>query len=400
MAAADTLNVGIGVSTEKDIAQAVKEAMLKARSSIYKEKVDLAIVFSSINFARPTAIKIISNLLGPVPIIGASGAAVLSNQGILKNGLSIVLISFPKMVSFNTALIKDIGSKAALTAGQELGKKLLDDFHGIRRDLGIIFSDGLIEENSGLISGLQERFGTSFPMFGASASDDLKFLKTYIYFNQEIFNDAACGMLLGGKLNFGLGLKHGWKPLGKPRQITSAKNNIIHQIDNLPAVKIYEDYLARNVAELRKELKRISIFYPIGIHLTGEKEYLLRNLHSIENDGSLVCQGNTPEGSQIRLMIGTRESCLAATQQAAEETKKNFPDKKIGLALVFDSISRYILLGRNAARELEIIKERLGKDTPIAGIYTYGEQAPLRAINYQGKTYCHNQTIAILGIGG
>jgi len=49
---------------------------------------------------------------------------------------------------------------------------------------------------------------------------------------------------------------------------------------------------------------------------------------------------------------------------------------------------------------LEIIKEKLGKDTPIIGIYTYGEQAPLRAVNYQGRGYFHNQTIAILGIGG
>ncbi len=41
--------------------------------------------------------------------------------------------------------------------------------------------------------------------------------------------------------------------------------------------------------------------------------------------------------------------------------------------LVFDSISRYMFLRRDANKELEIIKERLDKDTPLIGIYTYGE---------------------------
>ena len=34
----------------------------------------------------------------------------------------------------------------------------------------------------------------------------------------------------------------------------------------------------------------------------------------------------------------------------------------------------------------------------MAGFYTFGEQAPLKSINYQGKSYFHNQSIAILGL--
>jgi len=140
--------------------------------------------------------------------------------------------------------------------------------------------------------------------------------------------------------------------------------------------------------------------YPIGIYLPGEEEYLLRNILSIEEDGALVFQGDVPQDSQIRLMIGTKESCLTATQQAIDEVKNGLGNHACDFVFVFDSVSRYILLGRQANKELEIIKEKLGKDIPIIGIYTYGEQAPLRAVNYQGRVYFHNQTIAILGIGG
>jgi len=394
------IQVGIGLSTAKDLIQATKEAVNQASTNIHTDKIDLAVVFSSIEFAHTGVLKTIGSLLGSVPIIGCSSLAIISNQGVFKRGLIIMLLRLSEGVYFNVAYVKEIEKKSATAAGEELGEKLLYGFKDIRRDINVVFSDGLIQDGSGLISGLQERLGASFPLVGASASDNLSFQKTYLYFNQEVLNDAACSMLWGGKLNFGLGTKHGWKPLGKPRYITKSKGNVVDEIDNAPAVKIYEEYFNKDISGLKKDLKRISIFYPIGIYLPGEEEYLIRNILSIEGSGSLIFQGNVPQDSQIRLMIGTKESCLAATQQAVEEVKKGLLGRSLNFVLVFDSASRYMLLGRQAGQELEILKEGLGKDTPIIGIYTYGEQAPLRAISYLGRTYFHNQTITVLGIGG
>lgn len=394
----ENIAVGIGISWEKNISKAIKEAIQQAKLNLYREKIDLAIIFSTINFTQPNTIQTITDILGDIPVIGCSGAALITNKGVLSNGVSIMLLSFPKATYFNTALVNDIASKTAFNAGEELGEKLLRGFQNIRRDLGLIFSDGLIKDVSGLIYGLQGKLGTSFPLIGASASDNLQFLKTYLYFNEKLYSNAVCGIIFGGKVNFGWGIKHGWKPLGKPRRITKSHANIIYEIDNSPAVNVYEEYLACNLRELKNELSRISTFYPIGIELQDEDEYLLRNLHSVDNEGALIFQGNVPEGSRIRLMIGTKESCLAATRQALNEALNGLFGKKIGFAFIFDSIARYILLGRNANKEIEVIKEMLGSQIPIMGIYTYGEQAPLKAVKYHGKTYSHNQTCTILTI--
>jgi hypothetical protein len=99
-------------------------------------------------------------------------------------------------------------------------------------------------------------------------------------------------------------------------------------------------------------------------------------------------------------MIGTKESCLTATQQASKEALDGLSGRKAEVVFVYDSISRYVLLGREADKELEIIKNQFGKDTPVIGFYTYGEQAPLKAISYHGHAYSHNQTITILALGG
>jgi len=396
------INVALGTSENHDPVQAAVEALNQAKEKLGSQKIDLCILFTSSNLTHPNILKTIHNYLTEdVQVYGASGIAVISNEGkTLRYGLTVALLSFSENIYFNSAFVSDISAKTPSIAGEELGEKLSFGFKNIRRDFGVLLSDGYIYDASAFLNGLKRRLGLSFPIVGGCASDNLKLHKTFLYYNNAIINDSACGLVFGGKLNFGIGIKHGWKPLGKMRSITSSNANVIYEIDNQPAAKIYEEYFSMNINQLRKELKRISILYPIGIFLEGEDEYLLRNLLYIDESGALIFQGSVPEQSSIRLMIGTKESCIDAARQAAEEVKKNFLGRTINFVLVFDSVSRYTLLRREAEEEINTIKGVLGKETPIAGFYTFGEQAPLKSINYQGQSHFHNQSIAILAIGG
>lgn len=392
------LDVGIGLSTEVDPAVAVKEAARQAIKNIRYKKFSLAIVFSSLGFASSAVLKALSAQLENVPLIGCSGTPIISSQGIFKHGIIVMLLGHHEDISYSTALVNTITKASPLVAAQELGQKLLADSATMRRVLSVVFFDGLLKENSNFIDGLQQRLGTRFPLLGASASDDLHFSKTYVYYNKEAASDAACGLLLGGKINFGLGIKHGWRPLGKPRVVTKSEDNIVYAIDGKAAAMMYEDCLGLDTASLRKELRYLSVFYPVGIHLAMENEFLLRNVLSIEDNGALVFQGNIAEGSEIRLMIGTKESALEATEQACLEAKRDI-GTNIDFLFVFNSISRYILFKREAYKELEVIKNTIGRDIPIIGFYTYGDQAPLKTGTYQSKIYFHNHTIAVLAIG-
>ncbi len=393
------MNISLGFSENKDHIQAANEAVSQAIVGLGKNRGDVAIIFTTIEFAHPLVLKIANNLLGGIPILGCSSLGIITNKGIFKHGFAILIINLNQQTFLNVASVKDVNKKTPIAAGRELGEKLLYGCKDVRRSLSLIFSDGLISDGTSLINGLQENLGRSFPLIGASASDNLAFTKTFQYFNKDVLTDSCCGLLFGGKINFGFGIKHGWKALGKIRYVTKAEGNIIKEINGEPAVKLYEDYFAKDVLELAKELRRISIFYPIGIYLQGEKEYLLRNILSIKDDGSLVTQGDIPQNSQIRLMIGTKDSCLAAAAASCIEAKRNLGAQKTKFVMVFDAASRFTLLGRQCTKELEIIKAAFGENTPLIGIYTYGEQAPLKSINYLGRAYFHNQSINVLALG-
>lgn len=394
-----SFKVAIGVSTKKTIPEAAQEAALKCISQIPAPgETSLALVFSTPDFASAGLLKSIRQVLkSTIPIIGCCAVNLITSEGIQKEGVIIALLSLAN-TKISCGLIETTKNKDPLSGAQELGTALASHLKGQRRQFCLLFNDGLSENTSGLIKGLQSVLGVSFPFIGGGSSDNLKFRQTYQYYDQRVLNKGTVCALLAGKLNFGLGIKHGWRPLGKARVITASGGSIIKKIDGQNACYLYEDYFAKTIKELKKELPRISILYPIGVYLEGESEYLLRNIISLNEDGSITTQGDVPQGSSIRLMIATKESCLEAARQAALQVQVNLRDKKAEFALVISSASRAYLLGRQAHSEIKIIREVLGRETPLFGFYSYGEYAPLGSINYYGQTYLHNQTITILGI--
>ncbi|HAH21586.1 MAG: hypothetical protein A2Y00_05710 [Omnitrophica WOR_2 bacterium GWF2_43_52] len=391
--------VAIGKSQKKDLLEAIQEATKACFSQIPIHEISMALIFSSPEFAVQSLLKHIQpNLKANTPLLGCSAIHLITGSGIQKEGLVIVLLSLP-----NTKIacgFTDVTPyKNAFSSGQELGTRLMANFQDYRRELCLLISDGLSEYTPELIQGLQSIIGRSFPFFGGGSSDNFEFKRTSQYYGENIFTKNTVAALLGGKLSYGIGIRHGWKPLGKIRTVTESKTNILRKIDDKKASQLYEDYFAKTLSELKKEITYINVLYPIGIYLEGENEYLLRNIVSLNDDGSITTQGSIPSGSAIRLMISTKESCLEAARQAALQVQHAMHYKKICFALAISSASRVRVLGRAVDKEVKAIKEVLGENTPLAGFYSYGEYAPLGATTYHGQTYSHNQTIAIVGIG-
>jgi hypothetical protein len=393
------LSVGVGISEKKDPFVAASEAAKIALHQIHHKEISFGFLFTSIHFASPKLLEGIAYVLGNnVKILGCTGAGLISQAGIGKYGVGLMLISSTEKIRFGLAASTNIAEKSARSAGEEFAHQALQDLGGTQRDIALIFVDGLIENSSDLIRGIKDVVGLSFPIFGGSSADNFRFHKTFQYFDGHLLTNSLVGAIFSGENFFGMGIRHGWKPLGKPHLITEVKGNVIKKIENKPAVHIYQDYFGKSREEVEKNLIRLTIYYPLGLYLPGEAEYLLRNALRIDADGGIVCQGDAAEGNEVRIMMGTKEWALDAATQAAQEAKSALKDKEIRAAIIFESVSRNKLLGRLTEKELSRIKEVLG-DVPLLGICTYGEQAPLKSLEHYGETYFHNETVAILTIG-
>ena len=397
------MEIGAGLSQGDNSISAAQEAVGQAKANL-KEKAELALVFGTPSLSSSSLLKAASEALPGVPIIGSSGKAVICSEGIFKHGVAVMLLNFSGKAHFHAASVINVARRSQL-AGEEMGEKLSSGLKDYTRALSLIFCDQLIQSSTHFISGLQSRIGKGLPLAGACPSGD-SFFENHLYFNQYITSDACVGITLDSGLSFGIGAGGGWKPLGKSNTVTKAEGNVVESIGGSPASKLYQDYLGYDWPKLKTNLKLAASLYPLGIYLPQEKEYLLRNPISLGASGSVSFSGEVPQNSTVRLMLGTKNTCLAAARQAAAEANANFaacPAARSGytkrMALVFSSFSRYTLLGQDAKKELEAIQETLGQDTPVIGIYTQAEVTPLSSERYRGQAQLQNQTITIVILG-
>ncbi len=97
--------------------------------------------------------------------------------------------------------------------------------------------------------------------------------------------------------------------------------------------------------------------------------------------GSLICTGDVPEGSEVRLMIGGYESALEAAQQAAYDAADQLGGTRLSGALIFCGVARQKMLGSEFQGEIDVIRDALGgAGVRLGGFYSYGEMAPTQYV--------------------
>ena len=403
------IDIGTGLSLGKNVIASAEEAVRQARNQkSAKTAADLAIVFATADYIPSALLSSLNKLLGSTPLIGATAPAIITNQGIFKHGIALMLLSFPDGVYFNCSGVSMDERPNALQAGELMGERLLYGFKNVPRSLGLLFLDRINENSPEFVFGLQEKLGKSFPCIGASVCLPEAGPAYHTFCNETALANGCAGILWGGRLSFGLGIKHGWKPLGKPHTITQSYKNIIYRIDDKPAVELYAEYLGYEETRIRKEFKKISLLYPLGIRMPGQKDYLLKNLYALDDTGAFLTQGAVTEGTVVSLMIHTHETALSATTEAVEEAQASLaiaPAKAHrgqvnSFGLVFDSMLRVTTFGREAKRELAALKNSVPAQTPFIGMCTYTELAPLKSDTYRGQTYFQDQSISVVLIEG
>lgn len=394
----------VGISREINGFSAGNKAAGQAIKGLGKDTAQLLIVFSSVVFNQEEMLQGVLEAARGIPLIGCSTAGEIVTNGPSKKTVAVMAIS-AQGVQFNLGLGQNI-KESALAAGSQLGENLLSQTKDGK--LVIMLPDGLAGNGADIVRGLQNALGENFLIAGGAAGDDFLFKKTYEYYNDQILSGAVVGAMVSGDVKFGIGVRHGWKPIGASKKVTKSKGAILYELDNKPAVQIYEEYFGKKAEELKSEpLARMAITYPLGLKIPNSDEYLIRDPITAGSQGEITCAAEVPEGSEINLMMGSKSDAIKAARQAAEQCVQGIKEKggsKVTTAILFNCIARDKLLAQDAQKEIDVIKQVLGDSAEMIGFYTYGEQAPIgggSAANAQKtrKSEFCNETMVIVAFG-
>jgi len=362
-------------------------------------KPNVCIVFASSHYDARGVVTGIQSVLGSeVEIIGCTTAGEIASNGPVKvNSVTVQLLGSTD-IKFFTALGEGI-QEDARTAGKIAAEELKLKSEGYDLGLAIMLSDVLVGNGAETVRGVLEVFGVEFPIIGGAAGDNFKFEKTFVIHNQYVYSGAAVILGLTTPVKVGVGVRHGWMPVGTPRLVTKSIGSRVYEFDHKPAMSLYEDYFGENSLELRTTtLAKLAITYPIGIRVPSQQEMLIRDPLKVMEDGSIVCAAEVPQGSEIQLMVGSKEEAIEAAKNAAIQALQDLKGVEPKTILIFNCIARNKLFGSALGEEIEAIHSAIGVHVPLAGFYTYGEIAPIqgvtRAIGACASEF-HNETVVV-----
>ncbi len=391
-------SISIGFSQDPNPQNAILQACVQVKNQLNAAGTDLIIIFASPQYIVPETQSVITRSLKPKHLVGSSTGGIILSNGVTNRGIAIVGINSDDMC-FGVSAIKDIDTQDMHDTGFDLARKAAQDLNSSHREVFITFSEGIEKNSSPFISGVREVLGGGFPVLGAISSDDFKYKKLSQFFQDQTLHNSVVGLLLGGTFHLALGCKHSFKPLGRPRTLTKVDGYILRTIDNKPAVEIYKHFLGPEAEGLKNvPLNSYAAMYPLGFYLEESRQYLLRNIIDILEDGSIVCHAGIPQDAEVHLMISNKESCRNSAIEAAELVKSSLADRPAKLVLIFESLARHKILGRSAFSEIQAVKNVLGPTTPIAGMCSYGEIGPFDTLNNIKNIYLHNESILMVAI--
>ena len=371
-----------------DAHEAAKEAAFELKDRLGCDP-DVVLVFFSAEFA---AAEVSSGLWSELPkstaVVGCSAFAELGPDGALTHSVTALGLSLP---GYRKQILSVLPGNSD---SFEVGKQLVADLQGQRPDLLVLLPDVLTLNATRLLRGIQSVFGEDVNVVGGAPADMGAFKQTTMLAGTQLQASGAVALALYGPISIAAAACSGYRPVSVPLRATKVeKGNVVLELDGKPALPVYLDFLGPR----KSELPGVTIEYPIGVVRPGKApgEVALEVVRAAfgmdDKRGALILGGDVPEGAELRILTATREDVLRGTKVAVESALSACQDAD--LMLLFNCMSRKIILGPRYKEEYVVADSVLPKALPRVGFYTYGELSPVHSV-----TQHHESTFTVAAV--
>ena len=352
----------------------------------------LLLVFASPAYDLAKLLNGIRSVAGSeVPLIGCSTAGEIDTAGPAASSVVVVALG-GEGFSVTTGVATNAGGRLR-EASAEAAACALD--HADRpHQVLLMLTDGLGGDQQEVVRGAYGVVGAQVPLVGGCAGDDLKMQHTNQLYGSQVLDNAIVCASVTSDAPIGIGVQHGWQPVGEAFVVTASADNRVFTLNGQPALDAYLERLnpPAEVAHDAEAFTRFALTHPLGISRRDHAEVRFIAEANFE-DRSLGCIAEVPTGGLAWIMQGDLDTVLTATDDACASALAGLGSAPpIGL-VAFDCIARRGVLGEEGiAQEVERIAHHAG-GAPVAGFYTYGEIARVR-----GSNGFHNQTLVVLAL--
>lgn len=401
-----SIKAGVSYCLLKDSFQSGQMLAKQVFNSFMIDAPDFLIMFCSVNHDHRSLLDGISSILGKVPLIGCTGAGVLSSRGDDKNdshSATMMAIKAPN-IKFHHFKIKI--DQTQLDRYEDLGRLIALKIKSFQiptkqKQLLFLFPSSLIIDLDQVLQSLQKELGFHLPCVGGMSSHDTNRTTSFQFHDEDIIENGICGVVMEGDFQFSIEKGHGCGASTVFHSITSPSGQHLTELDGKSALSQFDTYLKKEVGINREKLDDPSrIFHEaaIGEKITintslGIREQIrVKSIKSLTNAG-LISSSPVKQGQRICFMRREYSQIKTATLIMGLDLVQNMTDSSKGIYFYFNSVGRTASVVGKELKDVENLMEVLGKDKKLIGLFTFGEVAPIGDKNYQ-----HNHTGVLVAI--
>jgi hypothetical protein len=308
----------------------------------------------------------VSTLFPMAQIILSSSAGEFIDDKLSDDALTLTAIRFEK-AKVKTAMTDITTSKNSFEAGYYLSRAF--EHKGLRSL--ILFCDGQQVNASQLAFSLQQYLPPDVIITGGLAGSQDKQPSLIGLNSQPAAGRIACIGFYGEELKVTYGNNSGWIPFGPERKVTRSKNNTVYELGGIPVLEVYNLYLR----DRKYNIAGSQMLFPIAVRFENSAGTVIRTIQSVDEGlFSITYSGNVPEGSKVSLLRADSDSLINGAANAVSLSTQQMPSPE--LAIIMSCAERRNILNGRSSEELLAIKNALGRNTAISGLFTPGEIAP------------------------
>lgn len=324
-----------------------------------------------------------------IDLFGLSTAGEIVNEEVLET--AIVGLIFDVKRDFYQINLVENTFDTLFETGKTAGNLAKAAFENPALMIG---SGGLTVDAEQIIYGYKAALGDAVPMFGGLAGDDWQLQQTYAFSRNQMTDNGVVTLIFDNDKIAMQGLAIcGWEAIGNVNTITKAEGNIVHTINDEPALDVFLRYFGyfENVnpdSSAAAELDKASAQYPLQIMREDGTSVLRSPMMSNESDGSMVLAGSVSEGDKFRFSIAPGFEVIDQTVGEFGALKNDFPEADA--LILFSCKGRHAALGPMIEDEVEGIYNYWEK--PMIGFFSYGEIGNVKG----GTCDFHNETCSLV----
>lgn len=387
------VSASVGHSAESDPGVAGRSAATEALADVADERI--VYVFSSSEYDTGAVVAGVDDAVEEATVVGTTTAGEIAETDSHTESVAVLALGGDGIEAASVG-VGEYGAderaagRAAVTGALDgLGgpplpswvlQREAEVWRSYPRVAGTVFGTDPSDKAT-VLDGVLET-ADSTPLTGGWAADDWKFDEDErVLHGRSASSDAVAVAMLSVGVKTGVGVHHGFEPLGQELTITAVDGPAVSEFDGRPAFEVYEELFGPEVLAGQALITR-----PVGVDVGDDERRILTPYASDREAGTISFTGASllDEGRTVEVMDPTAGSVIEGAEGAIDEALADAGDPDdVAAVMLHDCQCRWFFLsdGETRERELDAIRERIGPDVPIVGWYTAGEVAipkPLR----------------------